>query len=82
MEQTRVRGFYTEVEPICDIKDEIAALDGLIEAQLRTLQEKLADGQKLFELEADAAKLTELLRARKNKKEWLGGLSKSASAAR
>jgi hypothetical protein len=82
MEQARVRGFYPEVEPTCSLTDEIAALDGLIESQLRILKEKLAGGQKLFELEVDAAKLTELVRARKNKKEWLGGLSKSASVAR
>jgi hypothetical protein len=82
MEQARVRGFYTEVEPTCGLTDEIVSLDGLIEVQLRTLKEKLAGGKTLFELEEDAARLTELVRARRNKKEWLGRLSKSAGAAR
>ena len=82
MEQSKASVFFPAVENTSNLKDEIASLDLLVEAQMRTLKEKLAGGKTLFELEADAARLTELLHSRRNKKEMLGGLSKSASAAR
>jgi hypothetical protein len=82
MEQVKASVFFPAVENTSNLKDEIASLDMLIEAQTQSLKEKLAGGKRLFELEADAARLTELVRSRRNKKERLGGLGKSAGAAR
>jgi hypothetical protein len=82
MEQAKAGVFFPVIESNSNLKDEIAALDGLIEAQTQTLKEKLAAGKTLFELESDAARLTELARARRNKKEWLSALSKSAGTGR
>ena len=82
MEQARASIFFPVSENTSILKNEIASLDLLVEAQMQSLKEKLASGKTLFELEVDAARLTELVRLRKNKKERLGGLSKSASATR
>ena len=82
MKQTKAGAFFPAIENTSNLKDEIASLDLLVEAQTRTLKEKLASGKTLFELETDAARLTELVRSRRNKKEMLCGLSMSASAAR
>jgi hypothetical protein len=81
MKQAKAGVFFTAFDNTSNLKDEIASLDLLVEAQTQSLKEKLAGGKTLFELEADAVKLTELVRSRRNKKERLGGLGKSAGAA-
>jgi hypothetical protein len=82
MGQAKAGVFFPAVENTSGLNDEIASLDVLVEAQMRILKEKLAGGETLFEMEADAARLTELVRSRRNKKEMLGVLSKRAGAAR
>jgi hypothetical protein len=79
MEQTPGRARYPQTEHTSKLRDEIASLDALIEAQARALKEKLSINQRLFELDEDARKLTMLVRSRRSKMEMLGTLSKSAA---
>jgi hypothetical protein len=82
MERATTRVIYSESETNAKLDVEIAALDALIDAQMRAMKEKLAGGHTLFELGEDAEKLTLLVRSRKNKIESLVRQSRSASASR
>ncbi|HVG22471.1 MAG TPA: hypothetical protein VNI02_25755 [Blastocatellia bacterium] len=59
---------------------EIDRLDGIIQEQVRLINEKLAVNHELCELEDDASRLTELLYLRRKKQEIVDRLGGNVTA--
>jgi hypothetical protein len=79
MELVSARAFYPESDNSSTLRDEIAALDKEVAAQVQTLRCGLDAANTLYELEDDAAKLAELLRLRRNKRQQLCSLNRTAT---